>query len=270
MIILQCFKIAYFLGINFMQLKQLVTSLITRPLIGLLSLVFIAATPVQATIVQFETAFGNFEVNLYDQSTPETVANFLAYVKAGDFSGTVIHRSIPGFIIQGGGFAYQDSWPLNAIASNSAVTNEPKLSNVRGTIAMAKVGGNPNSATNQWFFNLANNSENLDRQNGGFTAFGQVMGNGMAIIDQIAALPRYNLSGALTDLPLQAYTAGNNPDNTNLIIINSIQVIDANANTAANLNPPANITIGESSSGSGALGWGLLILGLLIVNRIRS
>ena len=76
--------------------------------------------------------------------------NFLSYATAGRFDGTVIHRSVPGFVIQGGGFRFDEQLPLVATTTNAAIINEPKWSNVRATIAMAKVAGNPNSATNQW------------------------------------------------------------------------------------------------------------------------
>ncbi len=220
------------------------------------------SSPAKATIVQFETSLGNFEVNLYDQGTPETVANFLEYVDSGSYENIIIHRSVEDFVIQGGGFEYDTEWPATAITTNSAVINEPVYSNVRGTIAMAKLGGDPNSATSQWFFNLTDNSLNLDRQNEGFTVFGEVVDDGMAIVDQIADLPRFDFSstnGAFADLPLQNFTEGNTPDDTNLIIISRITIIDASADTAADLNPPTNIgpaatPAPESSSGGGSFG----------------
>jgi peptidyl-prolyl cis-trans isomerase A (cyclophilin A) len=111
-----------------------------------------------ATVVQFQTVLGNFSVNLYDKTTPKTVENFLAYVKSGAYNNSIIHRSVPGFIVQGGGYKY----PLADAPKNPSVINEPVYANKRGTIAMAKLGGQPNSATNQWFFNLADNSATLD------------------------------------------------------------------------------------------------------------
>ncbi|MDH5434732.1 MAG: peptidylprolyl isomerase, partial [Gammaproteobacteria bacterium] len=120
----------------------------------LFSSMFLAQS-VKATIVQFETPFGNFEVNLYDEKAPKTVANFLSYVNDGDYSNTVFHRSVSGFIVQGGGFIYNGSMPLDTTVNKGSVRNEPVFSNVRGTIAMAKLANDPNSASNQWFFNLA-------------------------------------------------------------------------------------------------------------------
>src|SRR5690606_27956611 len=100
-----------------------------------------------ATIVEVTTNLGKFEINLYDQSTPVTVQNFLNYVSSGRYDGTVIHRSVPGFIIQGGGYTFNNALPLARITTNPSIVNEPKWSNVRGTVAMAKLGGEPNSAT---------------------------------------------------------------------------------------------------------------------------
>jgi cyclophilin family peptidyl-prolyl cis-trans isomerase len=229
----------------------------------------------QATIVQFETNLGNFEVNLYDQGTPETVANFLEYVNAGDYDGSVIHRTVPGFIVQGGGFKFETEWPVVAIESNPAVVNEPVFSNIRGTISMAKLGNDPNSATNQWFFNLADNSLNLDRQNSGFTVFGTVTGDGMNIIDSMAEdVARYNFGSSLAEIPLQNYDIANTPDETNFLIITSIQVIDSNVDSAIGLNKPLNIGPAPTpeptdNSGGGVFDWMISLLCLTLL-RLRT
>jgi VCBS repeat-containing protein len=169
--------------------------------------------------VTFQTSLGNFDVELYDQSAPLTVQNFLNYVRDNDFDGSIFHRSVPGFIVQGGGFKTD----FSQVPADPAVQNEPGISNTRGTIAMAKLGGNPNSATNQWFFNLADNSSNLNNQNGGFTVFGKVLGNGMQIVDAIAALATTNRGGAFTNLPVRNYSSGT-PTAEQLVVVTDIVV----------------------------------------------
>jgi peptidyl-prolyl cis-trans isomerase A (cyclophilin A) len=231
----------------------------------------------QATIVEFQTAEGSFQVNLYDNATPETVANFLNYVNNGAYTSSIFHRSVPGFVIQGGGFTVNVAAGLDAIPVNAAVVNEPEFANVRGTIAMAKLAGDPNSATSQWFFNLADNTANLDGQNGGFTVFGEVVGNGMDVVDAIAALPVYDFGGVTAEIPLRNYTqadfdARTPVDENNFVMINAIVVTDTTVDTAAGLNPPANTTIGggpaptppptASGGGGGSLGF-FGVLGLL-------
>jgi cyclophilin family peptidyl-prolyl cis-trans isomerase len=141
------------------------------------------------TLAQFRTVLGDLEVELYDQQKPATVQNFIRLVQSGGYQNSFFHRVVPGFVAQGGGFftaapfstnLFAPPWSyLGAVPNFGAVTNEfdigPRLSNTNATIAMAKSEGNPNSATSQWFFNLANNSTNLDSQNGGFTVFGHVV-----------------------------------------------------------------------------------------------
>lgn len=90
---------------------------------------------------------GDFQINLYDETTPETVQNFLQYVNSGAYANNVVHRSVDGFVVQAGGFTYNGSIPLDNVATDSPVTNEPVLSNVRGTISMAKLDSDENSAT---------------------------------------------------------------------------------------------------------------------------
>jgi peptidyl-prolyl cis-trans isomerase A (cyclophilin A) len=247
--------------------------------IGLIFLIASIATQANATIVLLTTNFGDIRINLYDQSTPITVTNFLQYVEDGDYSNVIFHRTATNFVIQGGGFVYDETGDINAIPvveanSNGSITNEPVFSNVRGTIAMAKLAGNANSASNQWFINLANNNaladpNNLDRQNGGFTVFGEVVAEDMATIDTIAGIQQYNFGGAFTNIPLDGYTITNpitTPTNNNLVIVSSISIIDPAEDTAANLNPLANVgpfvapEEPDSSGGGGSVSLLLLVL----------
>lgn len=257
---------------------------------AMISLGLLMAYQTNATVVEVRTVLGDVQINLFDETTPKTVNNFLSYVNSGAYANNVVHRSEPGFVIQAGGFSYNNSIPLDQVPTGLAVQNEPRLSNVRGTIAMAKLGGDPNSATSQWFINLANNSANLDVQNGGFTVFGQVLGNGMDVLDAIAALPRFNLGGAATAIPLRDYSAtdlSNNVDVTDdhLVIVTDIVVIDATTVTNPNLNPTPNTLLNNNSgngsnggidnggadnggSGGGSTGkWGLFSLALLVFAR---
>ena len=155
-------------------------------------------------------AGGVTNVVLFDQAdagAPLTVQNFQNYVNRGAYTNSIIHRSIARFVVQGGGFSMDDDDTVtfseltdinnnrtlfDAIPSDPPVVNEfsTERSNTRGTIAMAKVGGNPDSATNQWFFNLDDNSSNLDNQNGGFTVFGEVLSEtDFDVVEAIATLP---------------------------------------------------------------------------------
>ena len=163
-----------------------------------MSLAFVASFQANATVVEIRTNLGNISVNLFDQDTPETVENFLEYVNSGAYANNVVHRLEPGFVVQTGGFQYNNELPFDAVTTGVPVTNEPALSNVRGTIAMAKLAGDPNSTTSQWYINLADNSQNLDVTNDGFAVFGQVIGDGMDVVEQIATLTRYNMGAQLT------------------------------------------------------------------------
>lgn len=137
------------------------------------------------TFVQFRTVLGTLEVELYDQDKPVTVQNFLRYVQSGAYSNLFFHRALPGFVVQGGGFKVTNTTStaeftsFDYVTNYGTITNEylvgTRYSNTYGTIAMAKLGTDPNSASSQWFFNLGNNSANLDNQNGGFTVFGRVV-----------------------------------------------------------------------------------------------
>jgi cyclophilin family peptidyl-prolyl cis-trans isomerase len=177
------------------------------------------------SVVRFSSNVGEIDMELFDTETPKTVANFLSYVNAGRYNQSFIHRSVPGFVIQGGGFGLTGN-EVVSVPTNAAVQNEPGISNLRGTVAMAKLGGYPNSATSQWFINLEDNSgptANLDTENGGFTVFGRVVGNGMAVADRVASLKTQNLGGALNELPL----LGENATISNLVRFQSVRALPA-------------------------------------------
>ena len=183
-----------------------------------------------STFVRFDTVMGTIDVELFDDATPQTVANFLNYVDDGDYENTFFHRSVPDFVIQGGGFVSRnppsENLSLVNVPSDPPVVNEPGISNTRGTIAMAKLGGQPNSATNQWFFNTVDNPF-LDGSNGGFTVFGQVIGNGMAVVDAMAAVQTFPFSSPFGEIPLRDYTTDdfNNAQpvlGENLVLVHNI------------------------------------------------
>ena len=172
-------------------------------------------TAVSGPVVKFETnaplADNDFYVELTD-NTPLTNANFLSYVNNGAYDNSKFHRSVSNFVIQGGGFqtptaaADQPGSDPVAIPTTGTIQNEPGNLNTRGTIAMAKLGGQPDSATSQFFFNLSDNSF-LDSDNGGYTQFGSVLGSGMTVIDTIGSALTYDATTyysntALSDLPL--------------------------------------------------------------------
>lgn len=189
------------------------------PMLGLL-LACLPLAPASAQeeidMVCFDTSVGEFCVRLFPEDAPQTVANFLKYVNDGDYDNTIIHRSEPGFVIQGGGFSYQDGFGPIEVPKDPPVVNEFRRSNTRGTITMAKIDGNPNSATSEWFINLRDNNTgaanegNLDAQNGGFTVFGEVV-VGWPVVEEIARRPilslYYYFGPAFASVPMKNYTS---------------------------------------------------------------
>ena len=177
-------------------------SVATMIIMRVLVIIFIASAAVVKAepTVRFDTSMGVIEIKLRPDVAPIHVENFLQYVNDGDYNNSFIHRSIAGFIVQGGGFTFINQ-AFNYVPVDPAIVNEFTLSNVRGTVAMAKVGSDPNSATSQWFINLADNASNLDFQNGGFTVFGEVS-VGMDVADAIAALPFVDLTPFVNLAPI--------------------------------------------------------------------
>lgn len=183
----------------------------------------VAAPPPQVVL---KTSQGDIKLELYPDKAPKSVANFLQYVRDGFYDGTLMHRSIPGYLVQGGLYT-RDLQPKR---TRSAIASEADngLSNVRGTVAVAR-GADPSSGTAQFFFNLVDNRR-LDfagNQSGltwGYAVFGKVV-EGMDVVDKIAALPTRALGPFAGDVP--------NP----LVIIESAHVVGdqppAAAGTAA-------------------------------------
>ncbi|MGI8435609.1 MAG: peptidylprolyl isomerase [Chthoniobacterales bacterium] len=207
--------------------------------------------PDASAAVQLSTPSGSMKLTLDGETAPGTVANFLRYLDEGRYyrfdpianatASVFFHRSVPGFIIQTGGFigtlTSSGNLQPTAVATLPPIQNEPFISNVRGTIAMAKIGGDPNSATSQWFVNLADNSANLDAQNGGFTVFGRVSPDTMQVADTIASLPTVNVGSPFDSLPVRNYSSPNPVRLENLVSEPSISRISPFTFTASSANP---------------------------------
>jgi cyclophilin family peptidyl-prolyl cis-trans isomerase len=160
------------------------------------------ATPAHPQVL-FETTKGKFTIELYPDKAPKSVENFLQYVKSGFFDGTIFHRVIPDFMIQGGGFtADMTQKPTKPPVPNEA---DNRLLNERGTLAMARTG-DPNSATAQFFINLKNNGflnfTGKTVSGWGYTVFGKVV-EGMETVDAIAAVPT-SRKGSYENVPVEA------------------------------------------------------------------
>lgn len=207
--------------------------------------------------VRYQTVLGNIDLVLFAQDTPLTVANFLEYANAGAWDNTFFHRlaflnNNDPFVLQGGGFNADADYSM--IPQNSPVLNEPGISNTFGTIAMAKVGGNPNSATNQWFFNLGNNSGNLDTQNGGFTVFGEIQGAAsFAVLDALIQSAVVNATangGAFNELPvLDASQVNGVPTPDNLLVVSRVSVLNGLfSEPFQQFSPDASIVFSNSNN----------------------
>ena len=230
--------------------KAMATRCMLRALIGFACCFGFAVGPASAaTYVRFDTNFGIFDVELYDIPAMETtVANFLAYVDAGVYDSTIIHRSTtynPSDIqiIQGGGFVLQGN-AINPVSTFPPIPLQALYSNTRGTIAMARTS-DPNSATSGWFFNVTNNTA----LNGGYAVFGSVIdATGLSVIDAMADLDVYDASPDLgttfSELPLTAPAL----QVGNLVIINSVTRVP---------EPSALVMVGLAAAG-------------IVTRRVRS
>ena len=169
--------------------------------VGLAAIVLTASVSAQSVPkVRFATSMGEFTVEVYPDKAPRSVENFLQYVKDKHYDGTIFHRVIAGFMIQGGGFTTD----LNQKATRAPIPLEANngLKNDVGTIAMARTG-NPNSATSQFFINVVDNAMlNAPNPDGyGYAVFGKVS-SGMDVVNKIRAMPTGANSVFRSDAPL--------------------------------------------------------------------
>ena len=150
--------------------------------------------------VLMETSMGNIKLELFEKEAPVSVKNFIGYASSGFYSGTIFHRVISGFMIQGGGFGTDfKQKPTNASIKNEAGNG---LKNDRGTIAMARTSA-PDSATAQFFINVVNN-DMLNRPNPdgfGYAVFGKVV-EGMDVVDKIRTV-KTGFAKGMVDVPEQ-------------------------------------------------------------------
>jgi len=195
---------------------------------------------VQAGILaQFRTVFGDMDVELFEKDKPITVSNFVAYVNSGRYRDSFVHRLNPTFVVQGGGFNVVNRGKTNAavdfIDTFPPIKNEygsgNVYSNAYGTIAMAKQGGNTNSATSQWFINLANNYF-LDTHdsNNFFTVFGRVV-RGTNVLNKLRSFTYWqgtdNETNIIADFSLTFHPAfGEWPFLTSHFTFNDILYVD--------------------------------------------
>ena len=178
--------------------------------------------------VRFATTLGDIDVRLLPDDAPNTVATFERYVANRSYDGSYFHRLVRNFILQGGGYK-QKNEQTSTVDTIFGDTDPFKRSNTRGTLATAKLPGQPNTPTSQWFFNLADN-RSLDTNSDDYTVFGRVdNSSSLSVLDTIAALPIIDAGGgnqnsAFRELPVRNYTSGTIKD-ANLIYVDSMTIV---------------------------------------------
>ena len=169
------------------------------------------ASQKEDSMVVMHTNLGDIKIEVFDDEAPKTAANFVQYVNDGFYAGTIFHRVIPGFVIQGGGFdeSYKQKKTRDPIVNES----DNGLDNDRGTLSMARTN-DPNSATSQFFINLSDNAPlNAGRGRPGYAVFGKVT-EGMDIVDQIADVQTGSAGPFRQDAP------------QDMMVIESAEVVD--------------------------------------------
>ena len=194
-------------------------------------------------IVTVATNYGNFQIELLPTAAPQSVTNFLNYVQSGAYTNTIFHRSVPNFIVQTGGFTsasatYTSTSQFATIPTQAPIPLEYNLPNTLGTVAMARTSS-PNSATDEWFVNTVDNTNALGQSNGGgYAVFGKIIGNGMQVINAIAAVPTKAAdAGAFNTLPVDS--------NNQLVRISSVTLDSIDGTVFSDVNGNGNLDSGE-------------------------
>jgi cyclophilin family peptidyl-prolyl cis-trans isomerase len=180
----------------------------------------------QATVVRLYTNLGPIDLALMDSTAPISVQNFLAYTQNAAYDGTFVHRNVPGFVVQGGGYALQANGTAPHITTRSPIALEYSASrpNVRGSVSMARTS-ELNSATSEWFVNLVDNTSTLGPANGGgYAVFGQATAPSMVAVDAIAKLQTINAGGAFSTLPVVSSPVGT-VKTENLVVVSSARAL---------------------------------------------
>jgi len=233
------------------------------------------------TIVQLNTSAGPVYLEMFDSATPQTVANFLAYINSGAYNDAVLNRLVPDFVLQGGNYTLQSdptslklTTPISTIGSEQSLSSNTTNKDFAGTLSMALTQPNgtydENSASDQFFFNLSNNStgssNNLDPN---FTVFAQVLsGSDMRVLNTLATAPVHDESsykGDLGSLPLNNFSGSSFPADataSNFELIDSAAVVsqpDSLTYTVTNVSDPSGVLSSETptvnSNGTITLGY---------------
>ena len=214
----------------------------------------IAVVTSNLVVAHVSTSLGSFDMQLFTSKTPATASNFIKYATNGSYSNMLIHRSVPGFVIQTGG--YKADSQLSEIPKGSPIQGEAGIPNTRGTVSMALVGTNPDSATDQWFVNLADNTSYLDYTNRvgnpSFSVFGRILSNGMSVLDSIATVPVFSLGDSnspFASVPLKGVTNGQKSLYlSNLLVISNV-IISTNQTPVVTFLGTGTATLSASVSG---------------------
>ncbi|MFZ4573131.1 MAG: peptidylprolyl isomerase [Phycisphaerales bacterium] len=199
-------------------------------------------TNLTGTIVKFQSVLGTFYAQLLDSRAPNNVTNFLRYADGDLYDNSIIHQNQKNdqgqsLFLVGGGFGNAPSY--TTVPNFPPVVIEPDVSNLRGTIAASKVGNAPNFSLSQWFVNVRDNTA-LDRQDGGYTVFGRVLGDGMTVVDAMAAVSVFDasaLNASFDKMPLRNFTLPGTPTAANTISFTDVSRADKFTYTVTAADP---------------------------------